>query len=144
MRTPFKSPPGKDLWVFYKIIENDRKVSFFIFPISLMLWVSFSPGLAVLVVIVGFPLFEPPRENGYYISIANPFLSRCFLLVPNLMLSVFFSPGRNRACRHCWISSFLTPSGKRLLYFRCEALFKPMFLIYFPQLNVVGVLFSWP
>ena len=32
----------------------------------------------------------------------------------NIMLRVFFSPGRNRACRHCWIL-FWTPSGKRLL-----------------------------
>jgi hypothetical protein len=30
----------------------------------------------------------------------------------NLMLWVSFSPGRDRACRYCWISSFWTPIGK--------------------------------
>ena len=33
---------------------------------------------------------------------------------------------RDRACRHFWNSSFWTPSGKRLLYFCCEPLFKPI------------------
>ena len=32
-----------------------------------------------------------------------------------IMLRVSFCPGRDHACRHCWISSFRTPSGKRLL-----------------------------
>ena len=27
----------------------------------------------------------------------------------NIMLRVHFSPGRDRACRHCWISCFLPP-----------------------------------
>ena len=27
----------------------------------------------------------------------------------NIMLRVSFSLGRERACRHCWISSFRTP-----------------------------------
>ena len=34
------------------------------------------------------------------------------------MLWGSFSPGSDRACRHCWISSFGTPLGKRLLYFK--------------------------
>ena len=33
----------------------------------------------------------------------------------NIMLRFSFSSGRDRACRHCWISYFRTPSGKRLL-----------------------------
>ena len=35
------------------------------------------------------------------------------------------SPGRDRACRHCWISSFWTPSGKRRLHFSRGPLFNP-------------------
>ena len=27
------------------------------------------------------------------------------------------SPGHDCACRHCWISSFFTPLGKRPLFF---------------------------
>ena len=30
----------------------------------------------------------------------------------NIMLRVSFFHGRDRACRHCWISSFWTPPGK--------------------------------
>ena len=43
----------------------------------------------------------------------------------NVVLRVSFSPGRDRACRHCWISSFWTRSGKRRLYFSRGPLFKP-------------------
>ena len=35
------------------------------------------------------------------------------LISLNIMLRVSFSPGRDRAWRQCWISSFWTPSGKR-------------------------------
>ena len=41
----------------------------------------------------------------------------CFWF-PQHMLRVSFSPGRNRACRHCWIYFWGTPSGKRLLLFK--------------------------
>ena len=34
----------------------------------------------------------------------------------NILLRVSFSPGRDRPCRHCWISCVWTPLGKRLLY----------------------------
>ena len=40
-----------------------------------------------------------------------------FFDVLNIMLRVSFSPGRDRPCRHCWIASFWTTSGKRLLSF---------------------------
>ena len=33
----------------------------------------------------------------------------------NIMLRVSFSPDRDRVCRHCWISPFWTPLGKRPL-----------------------------
>ena len=36
----------------------------------------------------------------------------------NIMLRVSFSLGRDRACRHCWISSFWTPLGKRALFLK--------------------------
>ena len=36
---------------------------------------------------------------------------------PQHMLKVSFSLGRDRACRHCWMSSFWQPSEKRLLSF---------------------------
>ena len=48
----------------------------------------------------------------------------CYSL--NIMLSVSFSLARDRACRHCWISSFWTPIGKRRLYFSRGPLFKPL------------------
>ena len=55
-----------------------------------------------------------------------------FFVVPfpfNIMLRVSFFPGRDRACRQCWISSFWTPSGKRQPYFSCEHLFN-LFLFF--------------
>ena len=33
-----------------------------------------------------------------------------------IILRVSFSPGPDLACRHCWISSFRTPLGKRPLF----------------------------
>ena len=39
----------------------------------------------------------------------------------NIMLRVSFFPGRGRACRHCWISSFLPP-GKTATVFTKETL----------------------
>ena len=64
-------------------------------------------------------------------SIQIPFstpLGPCWSLLgaffPQHMLRASFSPGRNRACRHCWISTFWTPSGKRLLQTMPETIFK--------------------
>ena len=71
------------------LLHND------IYPSTLCCGSCFLLALTVLVVIVGFPLFGPPRENG--------------------------------CC--C---------------FRYETLFKHMILSFFPQLNVVGLLFFWP
>ena len=42
----------------------------------------------------------------------------------NIMLSVSFS--RGRACRHCWISYFWTPSGNGGDFFRGDHLFSPL------------------
>ena len=35
----------------------------------------------------------------------------------NIMMKVSFSPGRDRACRHCWISFLFDPPGKTLTVF---------------------------
>ena len=65
-----------------------------------------------------------PSKNVFfvYLSFFKAF-SRFFPL--NIMLRVSFSPGRDRACRHCCISSFWTPSGKQRLCFSRGHLFKP-------------------
>ena len=44
-------------------------------PLNIMLKVSFLLAVTVLVVIAGFPLFGPPRENSYCRFATNPFLS---------------------------------------------------------------------
>ena len=61
---------------------------------------------------------DPWRPKGRFVSV----FGRFFPL--NIMLRVSFSPGRDRACRHCWISSFWTPSGKRRLFLFAAAPFE--------------------
>ena len=62
-------------------------------------------------------LNRPPKTSKYIYYVIWTFTSfTCWgRFFPHHMLSVSFSPGRNRACRHCWISSFWTPSGTRPL-----------------------------
>ena len=40
------------------------------------------------------------------------FICMALFLFPQHMLRVSFSTGRDRACRHCWISSVGTPIGE--------------------------------
>ena len=47
-------------------------------------------------------------RNSDAISIPNCAFDSPFFSL-NIMLRVSFSPGHDRPCRHCWISSFWTP-----------------------------------
>ena len=60
-----------------------------------------------------------------------------FVFSSNIMLRFSFSPGHDRAFRHCWISSFWTPSGKQRKLFSRGPLFKPpgRVLFYFLHTN---------
>ena len=96
------------------------KQTFLTFSLNLMLWVSFSPGRDRACRHYWISSLWTPSGNGYYsVSVfvrTDPFLSRHFLTFAlTLMLWVSFSPGRDHACRHYWISSLWTHSGKRLL-----------------------------
>ena len=55
-------------------------------------------------------------RSGIKLSRCHLFLNNLLCFSINIMLRVSFSPGRSRACRHCWISPFWTPLGKLLLY----------------------------
>ena len=56
------------------------------------------------------------------IHIIMLFIYYLISILPQHMLRVSFSPGRDRVYRHCWISSFWTPPPRKtvvviLLYF---------------------------
>ena len=66
----------RSISTFHNLIVLDLYASSAsIFPLNIMLRVSFLLAVIVLVVIVGFALFGPPRENGYCSFATNPFLS---------------------------------------------------------------------